>query len=91
MLDWARLASGVSLATGLGGTGQPGAALIWGLAPTSKLTASASLECPAMVGVERGRLVPIKLQRPLGGHESRVGGMRAGLKILSAASGVGDP
>lgn len=51
-------------AMGPGGTGQPGAAVIWGLALTSKREASASLECPAMVGVERGRLVPIKLQRP---------------------------
>lgn len=54
---------GVGPATGLGGTGQPGATLIWGLALTSKLAASALLECPAIVGAEGGCLVPIKLQR----------------------------
>lgn len=56
-------AVGVGLAKGLKGTGQPGATVIWGLALTSKLAASASLECPAMVGAEGGRLVPIKLLR----------------------------
>lgn len=48
---------------GLGGADQPGAALIWGLALTSKLVTLAPLECPAMVGVKGRRLVPIKLQR----------------------------
>lgn len=52
-----------AMGLGLGGADQPGAALIWGLAPTSKLATSARLECPAMVGVDGGRLVPIKLQR----------------------------
>lgn len=56
---------GVGLLKGLKETDQPGATLIWGLALTSKLaaSASASLECPAVVGAEGGRLVPIKLQR----------------------------
>lgn len=54
---------GVGLLKGLKETDQPGATLIWGLALTSKLAASASLECPAMVGAEGGRLVPIKLHR----------------------------
>lgn len=40
----------VGLAVGLGGRGQPGATLIWGLALASKLAASALLECPVMVG-----------------------------------------
>lgn len=46
---------------GAGGTGPPGAALIWGLALTSKL--AAWLECPAVAGAEGRCLVPIKLQR----------------------------
>lgn len=53
----------MGLLKGLKETDQPGATLIWGLALTSKLAASASLECPVMVGAEGGRLVPIKLQR----------------------------
>lgn len=81
---------GVGLATGLGGTGQPGAALIWGLALTSKLAASASLECPAMAGAEGDAWFPSSSREqlwPLGGHEGGVDGRRAGLGISAGASG----
>lgn len=62
MLDWAGEAHGVGLAMGPGGTGRPGAALIGGLAPTSRLAASASLELSSHGGGGEG--VPGSHQAP---------------------------
>ena len=87
-LDWGRWGwgHGRGPGEGAGRTGQPGATLIWGLALTSKL--AAWLECPAMVGVEAGCLVPIKLQKVTvaswglwrrgGWHEGKVGDLDGG-------------
>lgn len=63
-LGWAGAgAMAAGLMKGLGRAGQPGAALIWGLALTSKL--AASLECPVIVGaVEGWGVVPGSHQAP---------------------------
>lgn len=80
----------MGLMKGLERAGQSGAALIWGLALTSKLVAS--LECPVIVGARGGEryLVLIKLQRATvasWGCEDK-GGMRAGLGISMGVCGV---
>lgn len=51
-------------AMGPGGTSQPGAAVIWGLALNFKVGGFSFIGMSSHGGGGGGRLVPIKLQRP---------------------------